>query len=367
MNKLIVANLLHRPLRSLISVMAVAIEVIMMLTIIAIMVGQLTGQKRMNNGIGADLIVRPGNASFLNGVSGAPISAKLAPVLAALPHVTVASPVITNFAMGDAVEVLWGIDYPSYDQLRPFVFLSGGPFQGPYDVIVDDVFASTGAGYHVGDTITILKHPFRISGIVMHGKGGRKLIPIATLGELIGSDGKASAFYLKTDSPENENLIRNEIHATHGLGDYQVQTMDEWLSLMTPDHIPALNTAIRVVIGIAVIIGFLVIFQSMYTSVLERTREIGILKSMGASKLTVVTVVLRETALLAVAGVVVGVVLSFAVKAFLSQKFPTLYLDMSMAWIVKGAAIAFVGSVCGALYPAWMAARKDPIDALAYE
>jgi putative ABC transport system permease protein len=202
---------------------------------------------------------------------------------------------------------------------------------------------------------------------VMHGKGGRKLIPIATLGELIGSDGKASAFYLKTDSPENENLIRNEIHATHGLGDYQVQTMDEWLSLMTPDHIPALNTAIRVVIGIAVIIGFLVIFQSMYTSVLERTREIGILKSMGASKLTVVTVVLRETALLAVAGVVVGVVLSFAVKAFLSQKFPTLYLDMSMAWIVKGAAIAFVGSVCGALYPAWMAARKDPIDALAYE
>ena len=100
---------------------------------------------------------------------------------------------------------------------------------------------------------------------------------------------------------------------------------------------------------------------------LERTREIGILKSMGASKLTVVTVVLRETALLAVAGVIVGVVLSFAVKAFLAQRFPTLYLDMGMDWIAKGAAIAFVGSVCGAIYPAWMAARKDPIDALAYE
>jgi ABC-type antimicrobial peptide transport system permease subunit len=71
-----------------------------------------------------------------------------------------------------------------------------------------------------------------------------------------------------------------------------------------------------VVIGIAVIIGFLVIFQSMYTSVLERTREIGILKSMGASKWTIVSVVLRETAVLAVAGVVVGVALSFAVKSF---------------------------------------------------
>jgi putative ABC transport system permease protein len=144
-------------------------------------------------------------------------------------------------------------------------------------------------------------------------------------------------------------------------------TMDDWFSLMTPDNIPALNTAIKVVIGIAVIIGFLVIFQAMYTSVLERTREIGILKSMGASKLTIVSVVLRETALLAVAGVLVGVAVSFSVKALLGHRFPTLYLDMNASWVVRGALIAFIGSLCGALYPAWMAARKDPIDALAYE
>jgi len=136
---------------------------------------------------------------------------------------------------------------------------------------------------------------------------------------------------------------------------------------MTPERIPALTTAINVVIGIAVVIGFLVIFQAMYTSVLERTREIGILKSMGASKLTVVSVVLRETALLAVLGVAAGVAFSFAVKAMLGHKFPTLYLDMSIEWVIRGALIAFAGTVCGALYPAWMAARKDPIDALAYE
>lgn len=367
MNKLIIANLLHRPLRSIISVLAVAIEVIMMLTIIAIMMGQLTGQKRMNNGIGADLIVRPSNAIVFNGVGGAPITAKLAPFLATLPHVTVASPVITNLSMSDGVEVLWGIDYPTYSRLSPFVFLSGGPIQDPYDVMVDDVFASSGSGHHVGETILIQKHPFHICGIFEHGKGGRKLISIATLGELMGAEGHASAFYLKVDSPENLNLVTHEILATKGLENYQVMTMEEWYSLMTPERIPALTTAINVVIGIAVIIGFLVIFQSMYTSVLERTREIGILKSMGASKLTIVTVVLRETAALAVAGVVVGVAVSFAVKAFLAQRFPTLYLDMNAMWVVRGAAIAFVGSVCGSLYPAWIAARKDPIDALAYE
>lgn len=367
MNKLIFANLLHRPLRSLISVFAVAIEVVMMLTIIAIMMGQLTGQKKLNNGIGADLIVRPGNASFLNGVSGAPISVKLAPVLQALPHVTVASPVITNLSMSDTVEVLWGIDYPSYSRLSPFVFLEGGPMQGPNDVIVDDVYASSGQVHHVGETILILKHPFRIAGIYAHGKGGRKLISINTLGELMGSDGKASVFYLKVDQPQNLDLVGKEIRAVHGLENYQIMTMNEWFSLMTPDHIPALNIAIRVVIGIAVIIGFLVIFQSMYTSVLERTREIGILKSMGASQLTIVTVVLRETAALSVAGVALGIALSFTVKAILGQKFPTLYLDMSTASVIQGAAIAFVGSLCGSFYPAWMAACKDPIDALAYE
>jgi putative ABC transport system permease protein len=153
----------------------------------------------------------------------------------------------------------------------------------------------------------------------------------------------------------------------YGLGDYQIMTMDEWYSLMTPDHIPALNTAMRVVIAIAVIIGFLVIFQAMYTSVLERTREIGILKSMGASNTVIVSVVLRETVVLSIAGVIVGVAISFAAKAFLAARFPTLYLDMSPALVAKGAAIAFVGAVCGALYPAWMAARKDPIEALAYE
>jgi putative ABC transport system permease protein len=367
MNKLIFANLLHRPLRSLISVLAVAIEVIMMLTIIAIMVGQLTGQKRMNNGIGADLIVRASNAMIFNGINGAVIPVKLEGVLQTLPHVTVATPVNQKLSMTDGLEVLWGIEYPTYSHLSPFIFVSGGPPQKQDDVIVDDVFAAIGSGHHVGDTIFIEKHPFRIAGIFEHGKGGRKLIPIAAMDEITGAPEKASAFYLKADQPENAALITQEIHAVHGLEDYQVMTMEEWYSLMTPNRIPGLNIAIDVVIAIAVIIGFLVIFQSMYTSVLERTREIGILKSMGASMLTIVSMVLRETALLAIAGVVVGVVVSLAVKSLLAHVIPTLYLDMSTAWIIKGALIAFFGSVLGALYPAWMAARKDPIDALAYE
>ena len=367
MNKLIFANLLHRPVRSIISVLAVAIEVVMILSIVGIFMGILNDQKQRTNGIGADLVVRPSNASFLSGVSGAPMPARTAEVFRKMPHVTVASPVITNFSMTSSLEILYGIDYPSYNALKPFTWVSGGPFQRPYDVIVDDVFARTGTGHHVGDTLTILNHTFRICGIVESGKGGRKLVSIETLGALTGSDGKASVIYLKSDNEANEDTIRQEIASTRGLEGYHVQTMEDVLSQYTPAKFPGFDLALNVVITIAVIVGFLVIFQTMYTAVLERTREIGILKSMGASKPTIVGVVLRECAALAVAGVLVGIVATFGVHAFLSMRFPAFSFELTVAWIVRGAAIAFAGAICGALYPAWMAARKDPIDALAYE
>jgi putative ABC transport system permease protein len=367
MNKLVLSNLLHRPVRSLISIFAVAIEVVMILSIVAIMMGQVDDQRQRTNGVGADIIVWPSNASILHGMGGAPMLAKNVEALRKMPHVTVASPVMQKTAMTSSLEVLWGIDYPSYNALRPFEFIEGGPFTGPYDVLVDDVFAKSAPGYHVGDTIQILDHSFRICGIVKHGKGGRKLLPIETMGALLGDEGKASLFYVKVDKPKNIDLVRQEILSAKGFTENKVQTMEEWTSLMSPEHLPAFTIAMNVVITIAVVVGVLVIFQSMYTAVLERTREIGILKSMGASKGMIISVVLRETIVLVVVGVVLGIAATYGISAFLGAKFPTLFFELTGAWIAKGGAIALAGSILGALYPATMAASKDPFDALAYE
>ena len=365
MNKLVFANLLHRPLRSIISVFAVAIEVIMILSIVGVFMGQLNDQKDRVNGIGADLVVTPPNASFLASMSGSPLPAALAPFLAKLPHVAVSSPVIQKFDMSSGISILYGVDYASYNALKPFSFLAGGPPQGPYDAIVDDVF--TRKGYHVGDTVQILNRSFKISGVVESGRGGRTLIPITTMGELIGSPSRASVIYIKADDPSNIQTIIDEIHATPGMSSYGVQTMESILSQYTPSHFPGFNLALDVVTTIAVIVGFLVIFQTMYTAVLERTREIGILKSMGASKSAIVRVVISETGVLAVAGLILGLVGTAGVHLLLGKLFPTFPFVLPTAWLGKGALIAFSGSLLGSLYPAWMAARKDPIDALAYE
>jgi len=369
MNKLVIANLLHRPLRSLISVTAVAIEVIMILSIVGIFMGILDDTKNRTNGIGADLMMRPSNAAVITGMSGASMSLKIADFLRPLPHVTVVSPVNAQFSMGTSPETLYGIDFASYNALRPFTFVQGGQFQGPYDTIVDDVFARSkkGGGYQVGDTIQIFNHDFRISGIVEAGKGARKLIPLATMGELTGTTGKASLFFIKCDNSAYDQAVINEIQNVPGLHDYPVWTIHEWLSMMTPEKLPGFNIALDVVTGIAVIVGFLVIFQSMYTAVLERTREIGILKSLGSSKPLIVSVVLRETAVMAVAGVILGIAGTYLVRALILHLFPTQHFEITAQWLMQGAAIAFGGALLGALYPASMAARKDPIDALAYE
>jgi putative ABC transport system permease protein len=137
--------------------------------------------------------------------------------------------------------------------------------------------------------------------------------------------------------------------------------------MMTPSHYPGLTTFLNIVIGISVTIGFIVIFQAMYTAVMERTREIGILKSLGASRLYIVNVILRETLLLALGGIVAGVIVSLVARAAIHHRIPTIPIIVTGGWILRSAVIAAIGAVLGALYPAYKAAQKDPIDALAYE
>jgi putative ABC transport system permease protein len=288
-------------------------------------------------------------------------------VLRGLPHVKVVSPIVWQIATGGGLEVIDGIDLASFDGLSgPFVYLQGGPFQGPDDVLVDD-FIARQRHVKVGDTMEILNHPFRVCGVVENGRGARKFVPIATMQDLIGAPDKASVFYLKLDDPANAGSVVAAVKKRSGMENYSVLSMQEYLSMMTPSHLPGFRPFIGVVIGVSLIIGFLVIFQAMYTAVMERTREIGILKSLGASKGYIVNVILRETILLALAGIVVGIAFSLAARAGIEHRWPLVHIDKSNGWMLRATLIALVGATLGALYPAYKAAQRDPIEALAYE
>ncbi len=372
MNRMIVSNLVHRPLRSVISIVAIAIEVTLILLIVGLSIGMLNDSKKRTAGIGADVMVQPPNASVLSSFSSASVPIKVADILAKLDHVEAAVPVVMSTNTSGSLEVIYGIDLTegspyNFDNTgRPFHYLEGGPFQGPYDILVDDYFASD-KHVKVGDKLELFNHDFRVSGIVENGKGARKFVPIATLQDLMGSTGKASMFYLRLDHPENADLVVQEIKEVPAMSNYTARSLQAFLSMMTVQNLPGFANFIRVVVGISMIIGFIVIFQSMYTAVMERTREIGILKSLGADKLYIVRLILRETLTLAICGIALGIGVSYLAKVGIRAKFPLMTVQMTAPWIGYATLIAIVGAMLGAIYPAVKAAQKDPIDALAYE
>jgi putative ABC transport system permease protein len=364
-NKLIVSNILHRPIRTAVSALAVAIEVAMVMLFVGLAHGLVNESAKRLEGVGADVLVQPPSASFLFALSQAPMSIKIGDRLKDLPHVLAVAPVLFNFNSVGGLNIIYGIDTPTFDRVSGgFAFHDGGPFVNPYDLLVDDSYARANH-VRVGQTISLLNHEFHVCGIVEHGKGARLFIPLKTAEDLLQVQDKASIFFIKCTEPGYTEAVSDAIHQL--LPKYQVLPVKEYMSLMTSNNLPFLNDFIAIMIAIALVIGFLIIFLSMYTTIIERTREIGILKSLGASKGYIIAVILREAGLLSVVGIVAGYgVAAVACKAILA-KFPTLSIELTMEWAAYAALLALAGSTLGAFYPALRAAQLDPVDALAYE
>jgi putative ABC transport system permease protein len=172
MNRMIVGNLVHRPIRSLISVVAVGLEVTLILLIVGLSLGMVSDTRQRQAGIGADVVVMPPGSSYIVGLTGAPMPIKIGNVLAKLPHVVAVAPVITQVSTNGTLEVIAGIDLKSYEALGPFHFLEGGPFQSADDVLIDDILAKA-KHIKLGDKMEILSHEFRLAGIVAPGKGAK--------------------------------------------------------------------------------------------------------------------------------------------------------------------------------------------------
>ena len=364
-NKLIVSNILYRPIRTALSALAVAIEVAMVMLFVGLAHGLVDESAHRLEGVGADILVQPPSSSFLLALSQAPMPIKYGDLLKQIPHVLAVAPVLFNFNSIGGLNIIYGIDTPTFDRVTGgFVYHDGGPFQNPYDILVDDLYARANH-LKVGQTISLLNHDFHVCGIVEHGKGARLFIPLDTAEDLLQVQDKASIFFVKCTEPGYTDDVSDAIHRL--LSKYQVLPVKEYMSLMTSNNLPALNAFITVIVAIAVGIGFLVIFLSMYTTITERTREIGILKSLGASKGYIITLILREAGLLSAVGILGGYGIAAVARKVILAKFPTLSIELTMEWALYAAILALAGSALGALYPALRAAELDPVDALAYE
>jgi putative ABC transport system permease protein len=361
-NKLVFENLKHRPVRTLLGVLAISIQVTMVLTLVGLSEGMLSDQARRARGVGADIVIRPPSSSVITMSGGMP--ARIADRVQREPHVKFTTGVLQQGS--DLFNYVTGLNLAEFNKLSGgFRFVSGGPFQHPDDVIVDDFYANQ---HHlrVGDAVTLLNRPWHVSGIYEPGMLTRVVVPLDTLQDLTANTGKVTMIYVKLDDPSRTDEVVSALRGV--LKDYRIYSMEEFTSLYSVSNVPMLKEFIWVVIGLGMLVGFLVVFLSMYTAVLERTREIGVLKALGASPGYILNILLRETTLLAIAGSILGILLSYVTRFVIHNLVPSSLIQAIVPeWWPIAAAIAIVGALLGALYPGFKAARQDAIEALAYD
>jgi putative ABC transport system permease protein len=363
--KLVFENLKHRPMRSLLSVLLIGVPVTLQLTLVGLSHGFLEGSQERARGIGADVVVRPKNSSVLGSLSSAGLSDAYIPVILQQPHVLQAMGVI-NQEVKNVTLGATGIDLDAFNRMSGgFHFIEGRAFRGSDEVVVDRYYAAENH-LHAGSMVNLFNHPWRVSGIIEEGKLQRIAFPIQVLQELFEHPHKFSQIYIKLDNPANADQVVANLKKL--MDDDQIYSMAEFTSLYNINNVPALAEFIAVVMGIGVVIGFAVVCLSMYMSVLQRTREIGILKSLGASKLFILRIILVESVIMGIGGTVLGILMSYGAYWLLRVLRPASFpIAIVHEWWLYAGAITVVGALLGALYPGLHAAAHDPIEALSYE
>jgi len=362
--RLALSNLTHRKMRSAISILALSVGICLFMVLWGLVHGVLNEFTERIRGIGADItVIRSGSNPLLFGSGVLPF--KLGEELRQIPDVRTVSPVlIWKATIGQAPYNIFGIEPRQFQDLGgELVFLSGRNIEAPDEMFIDSRIAAL-EGLKAGDTLSVLGSDFRICGIVRPGVGTRIFMHYKTLSELTSQPDRVSLFFVSAVSPEVVDKLAGEI-ATRFKG-VETQFMANIASSMG-NYLKALNEFIRAINYTALIISALVILLSMYTTVVERTREIGILKSLGASRSFILVAIMTEAFLLSILGSLLGILFALGSSAAIEWKFKLLTVEISSGLIINSIFLGFAVGALGALYPAFWASRQDPLQALVYE
>jgi putative ABC transport system permease protein len=364
--KIVLENLKHRPIPSLLSTLLIGVSVMLILTLVGLSYGMSEDSQRRQAGTGADLIILGSKGSTVLSAKSAIIPQATVEKLKQQPHIKSAIGMVSHSI--DFPLTATGIDL---DELKAFnggfTYVAGGPFQGPRDVLIDERMASQ-RHVGVGGSIKFGNIPgeWRVAGIIEGGKLARVAFPLPVLQEMDDADKKLTQIYIRLDNPANADEVAKQLKEL--LPSYQIDTLGDFIALFGLSNLPGVTPFLSVMVGLGVFSGAICVCLSMYMAVLQRTREIGILKSLGASKGFIIGVIEMEAMMLGLGGTVMGILLSilayWIINTFVPASLPVIIKPL---WWPIAAAIAMIAAAFGALLPGLSAAAHDPIEALAYE
>ncbi len=363
MFKLIYANLVQRPTRTGVSILAVSLAVVLLLVSVGLSYGNLNDTAERTRRIGGDFMLQPSDASLYLALNSGTLPVAIEQVIEKVPGVEAATPILSKF-IGDKFHLVFGIDKESFQRVNSSLhFIKGRMFENPDEVIIDDIY-STSRQLDVGQPLELLGHNFTVCGIYKSGTAARVLLPLSALQELNGTPGKATMFFVRAAKGVSLDVVYTRLlEKFHG---YKIIRTAELPDLMA-NNTPVFKQFVMAVVGISVAISFMIILLSMYSTITERTREIGILKSLGASKAYIIKLILRESLVICTAGVIVGFFLTFVAIRLIDMSFPSLPVEITLGWRLTAALLGVLGGSLGGFYPAVKAALFDPVKALGYE
>jgi putative ABC transport system permease protein len=365
MDNLVTSNIRQRPIRTLVSVAGIALGVALVMLFTGLARGMSNDLQRRATNVRAELIfMRPGAVQLTT--TAANLDTRYVDRLKAIDGVEEALPVIRYISQGSrgiGLEQVEGVEWDAYARVNGLQILEGRGPQAADEIVIDEKKARNNS-LRLGDTLKPLgTRAYRIVGIYSPESGARVKMSLAAMQEALEAPGKATFLFVKLRNPDQVEAMAKRINQELP-GNTIQPTRDVFTSF--EKSIPYLGVFLRVLVGLAAVVSALVVMLAMYTTITERTREIGILKAMGASRGYIVGIIEKEAILISVIGLIAGFAVSLVAGYFISRAYGLVF-EYSWTWAAVAAAIGLIGGVLGALYPAWRASNLDPVNALAYE
>lgn len=363
MDNLILANIRQRPTRTLVSVIGVALGVVLILVNTGLVRGMLNDRLKREKGVGGEIrFLRPSSGVLTT--SNLSLDVRYADKLKQIEGVKAVSPIgayIQGGGSGIGLEAVEGIDFESYAAISGLKIIEGRVFQNDNEVIVDD-FKASKSNAKIGNEIDVFGKKLKVVGIYSPPSGGRIKMSLTALQNYLASAGKCTMIMVKCADPAKQEEVQQRINAA--LPGNTVQLIRDLPSFERA--IPGIDGFIKTILVLSTIVSSLVILLAMYTTITERTREIGILKSLGASKRFIIGIIEKEAITISLIGVGVGLIAAFVI-GWLIGALTTFQVEFQLSWILIATLIGLVAGIGGAFYPAIRAANQDAVKALSYE
>ena len=365
MIELILANLGVRPLRTFISVIGVALGV----TLVVLFTGLARGMTndmvhRAANWKAEIVFARPG--SDLQS-SNTPVSTAYVPKLEQIEGIKSAVPVIRYITPNSkgrfGILQIDGVDWTPFAEMNDMRLVSGRAPTADDEVVVDQRQVRED-NLHLGDPVELFgDKTYKVVGIFDPPSGSRIKMSLAAMQDVLQSPNKCTYILVKVKDGYDPEKVAGQINEALP-GNKVNLTVDIVTDAM--QRIPGLSTFLRVLVGLGAFVSTIFVLLSMYTTITERRKEIGILKSLGASTGFIIRAIEGEALMIGALGVMLGIAISYLASFSIGKEFE-LPFEFSSGWILVAIAIAVGGSLIGALYPAWRAAGIDPVEVMVNE